>query len=303
MSEKKLNRRAFVLTFAMSFLLLMVGMMTFILVTSPKKDTSPSSSKPTGDNVGATDGFYLPTTEERLSILIMGTPKKGESATTFLLVNYCPDKGTIPVMLLPKETYIYSLNGSATTLSGAFDYGGAKYVKQSLEETLQIKIDRYILMDADTYISLSKRIGAVEYEMPYALSYSNGLVNLNLNKGFQLLEGRHIVDLLRYDYGGDLIKRSELTGDIIASSINQNMNLVFSPKVESLFMSMIDQVDTDIGYTDYSSRIESARFLAKLEEHPSYVLPLTGQLNAAGNTFTLTDDCTKVIRSALSFIE
>ncbi len=289
--EKKLRRsrrwRLFALSFAVTFLI--VGLMFLVVAFGAlPQNTPPPETQPSFG-----DGAYLPKSEDRLTLLVIG--EDGVTGTlTFALMGFFPDTGNITVAVLPKDTYLEGEHRS-DTLSGIYRAGGGEMVSSALSSVLEVSMDRYAVIQSGEFVDLVNRVGSVDFEIPYDLSDTMG--QLSLGMGLQQLDGSKMLDVFLAAFPNGEPQRCNLTAQIISTVINTHLPLMQGPEAEEVFLAAVNACETDFTQLDFESRREAARFLAELSVRPAGALSISGMYQTPENVFLLDEQSAELLRS------
>jgi anionic cell wall polymer biosynthesis LytR-Cps2A-Psr (LCP) family protein len=281
---KTAKYRYFVLSFLLSFVLLSV------LLYGLMRVARPGAGRALAREPGAVPATaYLPTREDALSVLFVGLDPAG-GADTFLLARFNPAGGSVPIAALPRETAILN-HGKTETIAEVYRYGGADYLRARMTESLGVTIDRYVRMDGGAFVAAADAVGAVEFELPAALTTgAEGGMPVTLSAGMQLLDGAAAARIIQFSgYEGGEPARCAMVAELAAEAVNQRMDIVLSALMDNVFRTIVNLVDTDISYADYDDRKQAAAFLAKLGQEPAKPLPLVGGYNEDETIYTLSD--------------
>ena len=289
---KKLKYRYFFLSFAVAFLVLSLVFWVLMQLVHPRQAQALAEAAQTGNAEPA----YVPTAQDALTVLFIGMQNVGTgNAGTYVLARFDPAGGRVPIVSFPAETLVQ--NGTRQqTLAEVYKYGGAEHTRRCLAQTLGIAIDRYVRMDVNAFIACAAAIGSVEYDLPQPLTIGEGGMRVVMQQGRQLLDGKKVADMIRYDrYEGGELTRCEQTTALAAAIVNQRMDIALSTVIDSIFSKIVNAVDTNISYPDYDSRKQAAAFLARLGQEPAVALAVSGQFNEDETQYTLTDTFTAML--------
>lgn len=307
-SPKHLYLRSFSLSFSLS-LLAMMSVLTAVLIQGDLMNLSRDPAFPSEEAaqaLGSAEGIPITSAlslsaarmEDGLTVLVMGIKDKKSVSNTYLLARFDPAKCRIPIVGLPPQTMVVKPQGDQTpiTLSEAYRFGGAALAVQALENTLEIPIDRYIVVELDKFLEIAELIGPVQYQLGQNLDYQDHERVIRLSKGMQLVDGQKAADIATYpDYPGGDAARAEITASLAAQFVNDRISLAASGTVESLFKAIVNHLDTNITYLDFEQR----RTLAADMESLSPALPLypEGGFDTDGEEYTLTESALKSIKA------
>ncbi|MCL2056690.1 MAG: LCP family protein [Oscillospiraceae bacterium] len=205
---------------------------------------------------------YSPSPEDSITVLAMGTAEKGGIPEIFMLVRVNPITGEVPFTVFPPQTMITN-NGRLEPLSEVYKYGGAQYTKEKLAEELGIAADRYIRVDRAGFITAADAVGSIEYTLAEDFTVWQLGAEMTLQAGMQLLDGRRLAAILTSAAGGDA--RAQRAGELIASFINQRIDIFKTVAADGVFEKIINIADSDITYLDYHIRKDAGEYLARLD--------------------------------------
>ncbi|WP_409250872.1 LCP family protein [Bacillus sp. SCS-153A] len=134
-----------------------------------------------------------------------------EHRTDFhLLISYNENKGSINLLYLPPDIYVTAENSGTATedkdkLSHVYAYGeGAQSVQESVSQILGMPIDYYAAVKLDDFEYMLKSLEGTEYRSNGKISWTSPEgVQIELEKGLNLIEGKKAVDLLTADVPWD----------------------------------------------------------------------------------------------------
>jgi LCP family protein required for cell wall assembly len=190
-----------------------------------KETPKPGSVVPEQSGAAEPEGAAAP---KRTTALVMGV-NQGLADTMFLLT-YESGGGRTDIVSVPRDTQItlpkedvtalHALGRLATPNSGVMkinelhSYAGAEYgpvyVRDFLENMLDVHIDYYAVISLSAFRNIVDLVGGIEIEVPSGgMIYNDPLQNLeiNLSPGLQTLDGKHAEQFVRFRdtySGGDL---------------------------------------------------------------------------------------------------
>jgi len=160
-------------------------------------------------------GFKL--FNKRQNILLLGVdsngadtdPFIGTRTDTIIILSVDPQSKTINAVSVPRDCKVYIAdNKGIQKINAAHALGGPELTVKTLEETLGVDIDRYVLLDIDGVKGLVDALGGVDVYVEKDLKYNDnaGKLHINLKKGMQHLDGGTAEQYLRF--------RHDAIGDI-----------------------------------------------------------------------------------------
>ena len=157
--------------------------------------------------------FSLPFMPRRQNILLLGVdsngshtdPWRGTRSDTIVLLNIDPKTRSVNAISIPRDSKVY-LAGEfgVQKINAAHALGGVKAVKQTVEETLGVKVDRYIIVSDQAVKRLVDAVGGIPIYVEKNMSYDDysGDLHVHLRKGLNVLDGKNAVGYLRFRHDG-----------------------------------------------------------------------------------------------------
>ena len=167
------------------------------------KDLNPKDQK----------GFNLPVLQHKQNILIVGVDSNGKNADKFkgtrsdtmILVNIDPGRHSINAISIPRDSKVYLAGDyGVQKINAAHALGGIDLTIKTVEDTLGIKIDKYILINNEGVKKLVDALGGVPVYIEKNMYYNDNSAGLhiNLTKGLHVLNGDQVEGYLRFRKDG-----------------------------------------------------------------------------------------------------
>lgn len=143
------------------------------------------------------------TNTEPFAALILGTDieESGQARTdTIILVTVNPEKESIKMISIPRDTLIELPNGTMEKINAAYPTGGARLSKKVISDMFNIPIDFYAILDYNGLIELVDAIGGitVNSELEFTQNnYADRNKPINIKKGIQTLNGEEALGYAR----------------------------------------------------------------------------------------------------------
>lgn len=157
--------------------------------------------------------FSLPFMPRRQNILLLGVdsngsntdPWTGTRSDTIVLLNIDPKTHSVNAVSIPRDSKVY-LSGDygIQKINAAHALGGIELTKATVEETLGVKVDKYIVVSDDAVKKLVDALGGVPIYVEKRMSYDDysGGLHVHLGKGLNVLDGKNAVGYLRFRHDG-----------------------------------------------------------------------------------------------------
>lgn len=146
--------------------------MNFKDIIKPNNTTStdPSVSALLGDGtqLSLTDGELLQDAKV-LNIMLFGEDnRKGSDhgrSDTMIMLSIDNRHKKLKMTSFQRDTYVYIPNYGYNKLNASYTYGGAPLAIQTIEANFGIKIDRYAVVDFNSFIDIIDTLGGIDIEL------------------------------------------------------------------------------------------------------------------------------------------
>lgn len=158
-------------------------------------------------------GFSLPFLPRRQNILLLGVdsngsktdPWSGTRSDTIVLLNIDPKTRSVNAISIPRDSKVFVADGHGVQkINAAHALGGVRLTKQTVEETLGVRVDRYIVVSDEAVKKLVDALGGIPIYVEKRMNYDDysGQLHVHLSKGLNVLDGRQAVGYLRFRHDG-----------------------------------------------------------------------------------------------------
>lgn len=212
-----------------------------------------------------------PKIKNEVLFLLMGVDaedvknSKGTRTDTMMLTKINFDTGKIDMLSIPRDTRVL-VKGKEDKVNHAHAYGGPSLTMDSVQNFLNLDIDYYVKVDYKVVMGIVDAIGGVEIDVPFNMKYRDDtpgfpLLDINLKKGLQILDGKDAHDFLRYRKGypeGDLgrIKAQQYFMKELIKQTLKPKNLLKLPKLAETYF---ENIETNIPWTVMLKGVASAK--------------------------------------------
>lgn len=193
--------------------------------------------------------FNLPFGPHRENILLLGVDSNGADSDlwvgtrtdTIILMNIDPRTKTVNAISIPRDSKVYLPEGMGTQkINAAHAIGGIKMTIKTIEDTLGVKIDRYIMFHDEGVRAIVKALGGVDIYVEKNMKYDDyaGKLHINISKGKHHLTDKDVVEYLRFrhDAMGDIgrTKRQQWFLRGLLADLKKPETIVKIPKLVSV---------------------------------------------------------------------
>lgn len=161
--------------------------------------------------------FNLPFGPRRQNILLLGVDSNGADSDlwvgtrtdTMILLNIDPRTKTVNAISIPRDSKVYLPKGMGIQkINAAHAIGGIGMTVKTVEDTLGVKIDKYIMFHDEGVRAIVQALGGVDIYVEKNMRYNDNAGNLHINftKGKHHLTEKDAVEYLRFrhDAMGDI---------------------------------------------------------------------------------------------------
>ena len=237
--------------------------------------------------------FSLPFLPRRQNILLLGVdsngsetdPWKGTRSDTIVVLNIDPKTRSVNAISVPRDSKVYlPAEFGVQKINAAHALGGVRLVKQTVEEALGIKIDRYIIVSDDAVRKLVDAIDVVLIYVEIRINYEDysGDLHIHLQKGLNVLDGRNAVGYLRFRHDGmGDIGRTQRQQWFLRGLLEKIQSPQSIPRIPAMLNIATTYVKTDLSLYEMSQYAALAKSfdISKIE-----VATLPGGPNKKGST-------------------
>ena len=158
-------------------------------------------------------GFNLPILQQKQNILIVGVDSNGENtdkfagtrSDTIILVNLDPANHSINAISIPRDSKVYLAGDHGVQkINAAHALGGIELTIKTIEETLGVNINKYVVVNNEGVKKLVDALGGIPIYIEKDMHYHDyaGKLHISLNKGLHVLNGDQVEGYLRFRKDG-----------------------------------------------------------------------------------------------------
>ena len=208
--------------------------------------------------------FNLPLFKKRQNILILGVDKNPDGndpfsntrSDTIILVNIDPKHRSINAISIPRDSKVYIAGDyGIQKINSAHAIGGIEMTKKTLEDTLGIKINHYVMVHDEAVSHIVDALGGIPIYVEKNMYYHDyaGDLHVNLSKGLNILDGYNAVGYLRFrkDGLGD-IGRTQRQQWFLKGLMEKLQTPQAISKIPDLLDAITTYVKTDLSFYEIS---------------------------------------------------
>ncbi len=215
--------------------------------------------------------FALPFGLRRQNILFLGVDASGNPddlwtgtrTDTIILVNIDPKTKSVNALSIPRDSKVYlPKNNGVNKINAAHAIGGVEMTKRTVEDTLGVHIDRYVMVHDDAVKEIVNAMDGLDIYVEKPMHYNDysGNLHINFTKGNHHLNGQQAVEYLRFrhDALGD-IGRTQRQQWLLRSLLTQLKQPSTITKIPDIISVAKKYVKTDMSFYEMSQYAALAR--------------------------------------------
>lgn len=204
--------------------------------------------------------------KDNISILFIGVDESdlrkenGNSRSDALIVATLNNKKkTVKLLSIPRDSYVYDPNRERKDrINHAHAFGGTEGTIDTIENLLEIPIDYYVKMNFNAFIDVVDAVGGIDVEVPYDYVEldENDQRTIQLEKGFQHLDGRHALALARTRKLDSDVERGKRQQMILEAIAREAFSVKSITKYGDVIDAIGDNMKTDMKFDEMKSFLE-----------------------------------------------
>lgn len=215
--------------------------------------------------------FVLPFGLRRQNILFLGVDASenpndlwsGTRTDTIILLNIDPRNKSINALSIPRDSKVYlPRNNGVNKINSAHAIGGVEMTKRTVEDTLGVHIDKYIVVHDMAVKEIVDAMDGVDLFVEKPMHYNDysGKLHINFSKGLHHLTGQEAVEYLRFrhDALGD-IGRTQRQQWLLRSLLTKLKEPSTITKIPDIISVAKKYVKTDMSFYEMSQYAALAR--------------------------------------------
>ena len=237
----------------------MTGLVVGVLVGEAYAPTptamagDPTATEPgSGGNAGDSGFSLVPRLSGPLNVLVMATDvnyalKNGKrvmgltgNTDTMILARFDPATAQVRAVSIPRDTRVPIPGHGTFKINAANPYGGPTLAARVVADFLGVQVDRYVLLNTRAVVQIVDALDGIDVFVPKRMYYNDwaGNLHINLQKGWNKLDGKHAHDFLRFrhDELGDIgrVQRQQAFMQAVLKKYLTPGNIIKTPQLVTL---------------------------------------------------------------------
>lgn len=217
--------------------------------------------------------FSFPFGLRRQNILFLGVDASGNPndlwtgtrTDTMILINIDPKTKSVNALSIPRDSKVYlPKDNGVNKINAAHAIGGIEMTKRTVEDTLGVRIDKYIMVHDDAVKAIVDAMDGVDIYIEKPMHYNDyaGNLHINFSKGNHHLNGQQAVEYLRFrhDALGD-IGRTQRQQWLLRSILTQLKQPSTITKIPDIISVAKKYVKTDMSFYEMTQYAALAKHI------------------------------------------
>ena len=191
-----------------------------------------------------------------VNVLVLGVDQRpadssqpqvaGSRSDTIMLVRIYPRSGEVGLLSIPRDLLVEVEPGVQDRINAAYSYGGVDQAREVVESVTGIPVDRYAIVDFESFSDTVDAMGGVEVEVEEEIPPKHGIED-----GVQTLDGEQALFYARWrgTSRGDL-DRIEHQQQLIAALRSKALDWDTVTRLPEIMEIMEENVETDLGFSE-----------------------------------------------------
>lgn len=223
---------------------------------------------------------YAPSVSDSGNILVVLDFNDESLVKTFFVLRAEPMTRKFILVPFLNSTSLTTDNKTAT-INDFYSSGGIVSVKSALENTFDIKINKYIKLEDESFCKLCDIFGGASYNVPAGLK--------GFNAGEQYLSSEQIQNLITHYAFADEEQRVYYASGVITAMINQTTGERIAGNLETNFNSVMNLVgESDIAALDFTAKQKVIEYIFEEDKYDAQFKNPSG--NWEDNMYVLSQD-------------
>lgn len=211
--------------------------------------TAEPTGDPTAEPTDEPEPLVLHRTDGVYTCLLAGTDDGNGNADTIMLGVFDTLKKQASLISIPRDTLVV-MNDKQYKINAVYAYYGLEGLCEAVSDTLCIPVDFYVAVDLEAFVKIVDEVGGIWFTVPQDMEYSDPTQDLyiNLKEGYQLLDGKNAMHLMRFrsGYADQDLGRVRVQRSFLAAMVKQTISLSNVSKVTSLIQILRQYVDSNM---------------------------------------------------------
>jgi len=222
-------------------------------ISSPTPSITPTPK--IADYPGVPRAPLLDVPDGMITILIMGSdyrPGEGSRTDVILLAFLNPKTGTVSVVSLPRDLYVYVTNWQMQRINTAYPHGGFGTMQDTLEYNLGVVPDYYAITNFDGMKNIVNTLGGIEVNTAVKLSDKceippgSGTRWCSVGPGLMHMDGDTALWYVRSRYSTSDFDRGRRAEEVMQALFAKMISINAITRAPELYTQFGSAIDTNL---------------------------------------------------------
>ena len=211
-------------------------------------------------------------------------------ADAILLISMENTTGKVRILNIPRDTWVeMPQNKGETRLSNVYAVGGAPLMVRTINQTFDISIHQYVVIDLATFGRIVDAVGGIDLYVEQNMDYDDpeAELSIHMRQGYRHLDGKGAEYYLRYrsDDLGDL-GRTQRQQKFVKAFYAKLLRVDTLPKIPAIADIIKQNVTTSAELFD---SVHIGNVIRKLSIEPPRTIMLPGDFSRNDDTVWIMD--------------
>lgn len=214
------------------------------------------SEQPTGDGELSADavpeesGLVAPI-PGAVTLLLVGLDDLGgvSRSDSIALAVFSEEKRSVRILSIPRDSRVQIPGHGWQKINHAYAYGGVELLKKTVENFLEMEINRFVILGFQSFPRIIDLIGGIDIDVEKKLVYRDRSQKLYINipKGPQHMDGKTALEYVRFRHDplGD-IGRVRRQQKFVSIAMDKLKSPSILPKIPSLLDEALAAINSDL---------------------------------------------------------
>src|SRR5699024_8863115 len=169
-----------------------------------------------------------------------------------ILATLNKDDKSVKLLSIPRDSFVYIPEvGKEDKINHAHAFGGTKATIDTIENTFDIPVDYYLILNFNAYVDVVDAVGGVDVDVPYEFKESDSndkRDTIHLYEGYQNLDGEEALAFARTRKKNSDFDRGQRQLEVINSIIDKSTSLSSIMKYDDIIEAVGDNLKTNMTF-------------------------------------------------------
>ena len=194
----------------------------------------------------------IPFSDRVVNVILLGsdartrTTASGFRTDTMMIISLDPDRGTVTLLSMPRDLYVFIPGWRVDRINVADLRGGPELVAQTIQYNLGIRIDRYVRANFSGFITMVDSLGGIDVQVTGYLADECGHVHWAYSPGVHHMNGFAALCYVRMRKHSSDYDRLRRQQEVVQAIFQKAASLDGLARLPELYASFHDLVETDM---------------------------------------------------------